>query len=98
MAQHQDSVRDAGDARLFRAVRNVDVSSPVRSSRRTTLATYSGRWTTMPGLGATPSWNMPLPNSVAVTEGSSSETAIPSLASSSRNTALSMFTADFVAA
>jgi hypothetical protein len=40
--------------------------------------------------------NVPSPNSVAVIDGSSSDTAIPSPASSWRSTALSMLTADLV--
>src|ERR1700761_1011907 len=52
----------------------------------------------MPGRGEAPSLNMPPPNSVAVTEGTSSDTAIPSPASSSRSTAVSMLTAYLVEA
>jgi hypothetical protein len=50
----------------------------------------------MPGRGEAPSLNRPPANSVAVMEGSSSDTAMPSSASSWRSTALSMLTAVLV--
>ena len=47
----------------------------------------------MPGRGEAPRLKMPFPNSVAVIEGSSSDTAMPSSAHSARMTSLSMLTA-----